>query len=76
MYMAEKEQRAEPDAAATFTVFFTQIAYIVMAAVVIFGRASLLTLSMIFGGVMLVGMTIQTVIAFAKLRLARASGIG
>lgn len=74
MFLAEKDQQADPDAPATFTTFFAQISYIVTALVVILDGVPLLTLTMIFGGVMLIGMLIQTAVEFTKLRLEKALG--
>jgi|HigsolmetaAR201D_1030396.scaffolds.fasta_scaffold10813_3 hypothetical protein len=68
MYMAQKEQQGGTGDASAMTTFFAQVAYIVVALVVIFGSATLIGLAMIFGGIMLVGMLIQTGLALAMLR--------
>lgn len=68
MYMAHQDLKSDPDAASVMTTFFAQLAYIIIALTVIFGGATLVELGMIFGGIMLVGMLIQTGIGFAVLR--------
>lgn len=68
MYMTQKEQQGGSGDASLMTTFFAQVAYVVIALVVIFGEASLEELAVVFGGVMLVGMLVQTSIAFALLR--------
>lgn len=68
MYMAQKEQQSGTGDFSAMTTFFAQVAYIVVALVVILGSGSLIDLAVIFGGVMLVGMLIQSGIAFAILK--------
>ncbi len=68
MYMAQKEMQGGTGDAAAMTTFFAQIAYITMALVGIFTRASIVDLVMVFGGIMLLGMLIQTAFGFALMR--------
>jgi len=76
MYMAQKERQGGTGDASGMTTLFAQIAYIVMALVVIFGSATLIDLAMIFGAIMLVGMVVQTGIALAMLREEKRLGVG
>lgn len=68
MYMARKEQQVGTGDASAMTTFFAQVAYIVVALVVVLGSAALIDLAIIFGAIMLVAMLIQTGITLAMLR--------
>ena len=65
-YMAEQEEQGGLEAA-TMTTFFAEIAYVIMAVVLIFGDVTLVELGIVFVSVMIVGMLIQMRIAFASL---------
>lgn len=68
MYMAQKEQQGGTGDGSVMTTFFAQVAYIIVALVVIFGSATLIDLAAIFGAIMLIGMLIQTGIALTVLK--------
>ena len=60
MYMVQREQMAGNSDGAWMTTFFAQLAYVAMALIAAFTRASLIDLAIIFSGLMLVGMLVQT----------------
>jgi hypothetical protein len=60
MYMVQREERAGNSGGAWMTTFFAQLAYVATALIAVITRASLINLATIFGGLMLVGMLIQT----------------
>lgn len=64
-FLAEKDQLGDPEAYSPITVFFAEMAYIIMGIVVVFDELPLkpLKLTMIFGGVMLVSVLFQTILA-------------
>jgi hypothetical protein len=65
VYMAEQEQQGGNEFS-TMTTFFAEIAYVIMTVVlIIFGDVTLVELGIVFVSVMIVGMLIQTRIAFA-----------
>jgi len=59
MYMVQREQMAGNSDGAWMTTVFAQLAYVAMALIAAFTRASLIDLAIIFSGLMLVGM-VQT----------------
>ena len=65
MYMVQREQQAGNGDGSWMTTFFAQLAYVAMALTAAFARVSLLDLAIVFGGLMLLGMIIQTGFAVA-----------
>ena len=74
-YLAHKETQGGRGDGLTITTFFAQVAYLVVALVVIFSSVTLMGLAVIFGVIMLAGMLIQTGIALAMLREERRLSI-
>ena len=68
MYMAEQDLQGRAGDASAMILFFAQIAYIVVALVVVFGSAARIDLAIIFGAIMLISMLIQISIDLAMLR--------
>lgn len=68
MYLVQEDQKGGTGDASAMITFFAQVAYIVVALVVIFGSAALIDLAIIFGAIMLVAMLIQSGIDLAMLR--------
>lgn len=73
-YMAQKDEQSGAGDASAMTTFFAQVAYIIMAVVLVFGGATLIELAVVFGVIMLLGMLIQTGIGLALWREQRRLG--
>jgi hypothetical protein len=66
-YMSQREQQAGNGEGSVMTTFFAQIAYVVMAVAAALTHMSFLDLMVLFSGLMVLGMLIQTAIALAIL---------
>jgi uncharacterized membrane protein len=75
MYMAQKEQQGGAGDASAITTLFAQVAYIVMALLVIFGMPTVVELAMVSGAIMLVGILIQTGVGLAVSRHQTRLGV-
>lgn len=75
VYMAQKERQSGTEGGESISIFFAQVAYIVIALMAVFSRSSLLDLAVVFVCIMAVGMLIQFGIAFAMLREQKKMGL-
>ena len=75
MYMAHKEQQSGSSGGEAISIFFAQVAYIVIALMAVFSRSSLLDLAAVFICIMAVDMLVQFGIAFAMLREQKKMGL-
>jgi len=63
MWLAQKDQQGGGNEFSLFSIFFAQISYIIGMILFFFG-ATLGTIAVIFGAIMLIGATLQVIIAF------------
>jgi len=63
MWLAQKDQQGGGNEFSLFSIFFAQISYILGMILFFFG-ATLGTIAVIFGAIMLIGATLQVIIAF------------
>jgi len=66
MYMAQKEQQGDGNDASTFIIFFAQLSYII-AMIMAFLGATIGTIAIIFGTIMVIGAILQILIASATI---------
>jgi len=65
MWLAQKDQQAGGNEFSMFSIFLAQVSYILGMILLFFG-ATLGTITIIFGAIMLIGMTLLVFIAFAS----------
>jgi len=75
VYMAQKERQSGTEGGESISIFFAQVAYIIIALMAVFTRSSLLDLAVVFVGIMAVGLLVQFGIAFAMIREQKKVGL-
>lgn len=75
MYLAKKEMQSGSSGGEMISIFFAQIAYIVIAISAVFFSSDVILLSVIFVCIMGVGLLIQFASAFAEIRKRKQMGM-
>ncbi len=75
VYMAQKEQQSGTSGGETISIFFAEVAYIIIALMLVFSRSSMLGMSVIFLCIMGIGLLAQFGVAFAVLREQKRMGL-
>ncbi|HEC90825.1 MAG TPA: hypothetical protein ENI55_04080 [Alphaproteobacteria bacterium] len=75
IYMAQKEQQSGASGGEVISIFFAEVAYIIIALMIVFTRANLFGLGIVFIGIMGIGLLFQFGTAFAMAREQKRMGL-